>query len=86
MVKWLIQSSSGVALSISCSATFGQLAVFWATFRNFGNSCNIEELVLYFSNITRISMTFCLFFATIMKIRHVKHLFSGQARIRRLDL
>ena len=31
-------------------------------------------------------MIFCLFFITEMKIRHEKHLFSGQAGIRRLDL
>ena len=31
-------------------------------------------------------MILYLFFVTVMKIRHVKHLFSGQAGIQRLDL
>ena len=52
---------------------FRQLSQHWATFS-------------YFSNISRISMIFCLFFVTVMKIRHVMHLFSGQAGIQRLDL
>ena len=35
-----------LALSTSCSATFGQLAVFKATFRTFGNY-NIQKLALF---------------------------------------